>query len=242
MHNATLDIVLPCYNPPQNWEHEINANYNKLIELLPSVSIQIILVNDGSVKNINSDQINFLSKNIPAFKYISYAENKGKGFALRTGIESSTAQHCIYIDIDFPYTIDSIINLYALLKNDIDVVVGSRGENYYNNVPQVRIFISKLLRSFNRAFLAMKIYDTQCGLKGFNEKGKAIFLQTTINRYLFDLEFVYLCSNNKKINITPVNVILKEGVIFSKMNINILRQEGWAFIKLVMLHFKKKIF
>jgi len=240
MHNATLDIVLPCYNPSQNWEQEIYSNYNKLIELLPFNSIQIILVNDGSTKNITSDQIGYLTTNLPSFKYIFYTENKGKGFALRKGITTSTAQYCIYIDIDFPYTTDSIISLYSLLKNDIDVAVGSRGENYYNNVPTVRIFISKLLRSFNRVFLGMKIYDTQCGLKGFNKKGKTTFLQTTINRYLFDLEFVYLCSNDKKISITPVNVSLKEGIVFSKMNLNVLRQEGCAFIKLVMRHLFKR--
>ncbi|HSY60485.1 MAG TPA: hypothetical protein VK796_01365, partial [Cytophaga sp.] len=169
-----------------------------------------------------------------------YSDNKGKGYALRKGIAESNAIHCIYSDIDFPYTIDSILNIYTSLQNNTDVVVGSRGENYYDGVPPIRIFISKLLRSFNRAFLGMKIYDTQCGLKGFNEKGKTIFLNTTINRYLFDLEFVYLCSNNKNISILPVTVTLKEGVVFSKMSLNILRQEGWAFIKLVTRHLFKR--
>ena len=239
---ATLDIVLPCYNPPKNWAEEIVSNFIKLSQLLPSVSIKIILVNDGSTKNITAHEIDYLMNELPAFQYISYIENKGKGYALRKGIAESYAIHCIYSDIDFPYTTNSIIDIYSSLQNNQDVIVGNRGGDYYDGVPPIRIFISKLLRLFNRVFLGMKIYDTQCGLKGFNEKGKAIFLNTIINRYLFDLEFVYLCSNSKETTINPVNVTLKEGVVFSKMNINILKQEGWSFLKLVFRHFKKKIF
>lgn len=184
-----------------------------------------------------------MASELPAFQYISYSENKGKGYALRKGVAESGATHCIYSDIDFPYITDSIISIYTSLTNsNHDVVVGSRGDTYYDGVPPIRIFISKMLRFFNRVFLGMKIYDTQCGLKGFNKKGKCIFLNTTIDRYLFDLEFVYLCSNSKEITIKPVKVTLKDGIVFSKMNLNILRQEGWAFLKLVLHHFKKKIF
>ena len=85
----------------------------------------------------------------------------------------------------------------------------------------------------------MKIYDTQCGLKAFNQKGKNIFLETTINRYLFDLEFVYLASNAEDIKIIPVNVQLKPGVVFSKMNFKVLRSELMSFIGIVRKHYSR---
>lgn len=241
MLKETIDIILPCYNPPKNWEKEIVNNYIKLSKLLNLHQINIIIVNDGSLHNTTQEQIGYLTENIPSFTYISYKENKGKGYALRKGVEKSTAKYSIYNDIDFPYTNESIFQIFTQLTKNIDIVVGNRGETYYKDVPPTRIIISKLLRRFNRIFLGMKIYDTQCGLKGFNENGRKVFLQTTINRYLFDLEFVYLGSNNKNITIKPVNVTLKEGIIFSKMNIKILKQEGWAFMQLVMKHIAKKI-
>jgi glycosyltransferase involved in cell wall biosynthesis len=240
MSKDSIDIILPCYNPPKNWEKEIVANYIILSELLNLHEINIIIVNDGSLHNTTKEEVGYLTENIPSFTYISYTENKGKGYALRKGVEKSTAKYTIYNDIDFPYTNESIFQVFTLLSKNIDIVVGNRGETYYKDVPTVRILISKLLRTFNKIFLGMKIYDTQCGLKGFNEKGRKIFLQTKINRYLFDLEFVYLGSNNKDISIEPVSVTLKEDIIFSKMNINILRQEGWAFVQLVIKHFLKK--
>jgi glycosyltransferase involved in cell wall biosynthesis len=241
MSKDSIDIILPCYNPPKNWEKEIVANYIILSELLNLHEINIIIVNDGSLHNTTKEEVGYLTENIPSFTYISYTENKGKGYALRKGVEKSTAKYTIYNDIDFPYTNESIFQVFTLLSKNIDIVVGNRGETYYKDVPTVRILISKLLRTFNKIFLGMKIYDTQCGLKGFNAKGRKVFLQTKINRYLFDLEFVYLGSNNKDISIKPVSVTLKEGIIFSKMNMNVLRQEGWAFVQLVMKHFLKKI-
>lgn len=241
MSKDSIDIILPCYNPPKNWEKEIVANYIILSELLNLHEINIIIVNDGSLHNTTKEEVGYLTENIPSFTYISYTENKGKGYALRKGVEKSTAKYTIYNDIDFPYTNESIFQVFTLLSKNIDIVVGNRGETYYKDVPTVRILISKLLRTFNKIFLGMKIYDTQCGLKGFNAKGRKVFLQTKINRYLFDLEFVYLGSNNKDISIKPVSVTLKEGIIFSKMNMNVLRQEGLAFAKLVMKHFLKKI-
>lgn len=240
MSKDSIDIILPCYNPPQNWEKEIVTNYKILSELLNFHEINIIIVNDGSLHNTTQEQVGYLTENIPSFTYISYTENKGKGYALRKGIEKSTAKYTIYNDIDFPYTNESIFQVFTLLSKNIDIVVGNRGETYYKDVPTVRVLISKLLRRFNKVFLGMKIYDTQCGLKGFNARGRKVFLQTKINRYLFDLEFVYLGSNNKDVSIQPVSVTLKEGIIFSKMNLKILRQEGLAFIKLVMKHFFKR--
>lgn len=241
MHKESIDIVLPCYNPPKNWEKEIVHNYGKLVKLLHEYQINILIVNDGSLHSTTQEQVEYLTENIPSFTYISYKENRGKGYALRRGVEKSTAKYVICSDIDFPYTNDSIYNILNRLTKNIDIVVGSRGETYYKDVPTIRIVISKLLRFFNKLFLGMKISDTQCGLKGFNENGRDIFLQTTINRYLFDLEFVYLASNDKDISIKPVNVTLKEGIVFSKMNIKILKQEGTAFVKLVLRHFVKKI-
>jgi hypothetical protein len=70
-----------------------------------------------------------------------------------------------------------------------------------------------------------------CGLKGFNNKGKAAFLSTTIDRYLFDLEFVFLAAR-MKLNIAKVPVNLRDGVVLSKLNVRILATEGLNFLGL----------
>lgn len=236
----SLDLVLPCYNPLPGWEDRIIHSYRMIADKIAPAKLSIYVVNDGSSQAISSTQLNQLKNAIPSIHYLSYDVNQGKGYALRYGVKESNSEICIYTDIDFPFTEESLLKVYfSLCNEDADIVVGNRNEAYYEKVPRVRIVISKILRLFIRLFLGMKISDTQCGLKGFNKKGKELFLRTTINRYLFDLEFVHMASNTKGIRIIPLLVQLKDGIVFSRMNIKVLMTEASSFAKIVIKHYFK---
>jgi len=83
----------------------------------------------------------------------------------------------------------------------------------------------------------MPITDTQCGLKGFKKLVAPVFLSTTVNRYLFDLEFVRNCFIANKFRVKAIPVSLNENVHFRSMNYRILFSESVSFIKLL---FSKK--
>lgn len=236
----SLDLILPCYNPIPGWEDTIIRSYKIIVEKIPEVNVSLYLVNDGSSKPIQSQSLDKLKASIPSFHYLSYPVNQGKGYALRYGVKECKNELCIYTDIDFPFTEESLLTIYySLCNEEADIVVGNRDKTYYKKVPGIRIVISKVLRFFIRVFLGMKISDTQCGLKGYNEKGKKLFLATTINRYLFDLEFVHMASNTKNISIIPVLVKLKEGIVFSRMNMKVLMTEASGFAKILVKHYLK---
>lgn len=235
-----VEIILPCYNPSPNWAKNVVSSYLTLVNFYPSIQFGLVIVNDGSSNFINEQDLTEIKNQIVNFKWVSYPVNMGKGYALRQGVLASSAPYILYTDIDFPYEAESMrLVLQELLNDKCDIVAGSRGETYYDKVPKVRIVISKVLRFFNRTFLNMKVNDTQCGLKAFNTRGKNLFLQTTINRYLFDLEFIYLASNTSNVIIRPLEVSLKPGIIFSKMNFKILRSELASFFSIVSKHFFK---
>ena len=204
--------------------------------MLPDVHIHLFVVNDGSATGIADQDIELLQKQLSNFTYLPYSPNRGKGYALRTGVANSANDICIYTDIDFPYQAESFVAIYhTLASGKADVAVGIKSEDYYKNVPPMRIRISKFLRYLIRLLLRISITDTQCGLKGFNQKGKAIFSKTTIDRYLFDLEFIYLSDRkNSGVTMKPVTVHLKEGVQFSTMNPKILLTEGINFLKILV--------
>lgn len=238
MPESKLDIVLPCYNPLPGWEANIISSLKQLHTLLPGVDIFLYLVNDGSTKPVNPDKIKQLEENIPNFQYIYYPENRGKGYALRQGVAQTKHDFCIYTDIDFPYTEESFVAVYnTLTKENQDIAVGVRDESYYENVPPARVKISKTLRFFTKKLLRLPVNDTQAGLKGFNRKGREAFLTTTIDRYLFDLEFLFTAAKVSKMKIKPVKVTLKPGIVFSKMNSKILMTEGYSFFKLFFKRF-----
>lgn len=235
---TSLSIILPCYNPPEHWEQYVFEGYQAIAEQIKSLP-ELIIVNDGSSQDIAA-AITFLKNKISHFTYIHYPLNKGKGAALRTGVQKAHTDYIIYTDIDFPYTIESFLKILdELSSRRSDIAIGVKDDSYYQHLPSYRKFISKSLRKGIGLFFRMPITDTQCGLKGFNKKGQALFIQTTINRYLFDLEFIYQAFRKKhNLIITPIKISLRSDIFFRKMNLTILVKETGNFIKILILSFK----
>lgn len=227
---TSLDIILPAYNPLPGWEEIVIGRFQSLEKALPGFKIRLFIVNDGSRTMDESVSTGILLKAIPELQWISYKENRGKGYALREGVKKSTGEFILYTDIDWPYTEASMLGLIDLLTHHADAVIGTRDQGYYAHLPLSRRRISRLLRKFNASLLRLKVDDTQAGLKGFRKKVKHIFLDTTINRYLFDLEFIYLLSSKKNVSVQGIPITLRPGITFSKMNRKILIQEARNFL------------
>ena len=233
---SAFALVLPCYNPPQGWAANILASLHRLQALLPAAtSVHLYLINDGTA-GVEEADLALLRAQLPQFTYLQYPVNHGKGYALRTGIREVQEPLSLFTDIDFPYEETSVAAVYEALRTGRgDVVVGMRDEAYYAHVPKGRVLISKVLRRINRLLLGLAVSDTQCGLKGFNRRGQAVFLQGQIDRYLFDLEFIFLASRpSAGLQVIPVPVRLKPGVIFSQMSLKILLSESGSFLKILL--------
>lgn len=226
-----ISLVLPCYNPPEGW-HEVVVNSVKSLEEKNLFSIELIIVNDGSTQRVKPEEVSYIESEIPGANIIQYEENRGKGYALRQGVAQVKTDLTIYTDIDFPYTEESFLKLYHILAEGYDVVPGHRGEDYYNDTPWSRKKISKFLRWTLKTFLRLPTDDSQCGIKGFNATGAKVFLDTRIDRFLFDLEFIKLASK-RKVKFKRAEVNLKPDVVFSKVNLTILARESFNFLKVL---------
>ncbi|MCK4407182.1 MAG: glycosyltransferase family 2 protein [Bacteroidales bacterium] len=93
---------------------------------------EVIVVNDGStdktdeiLKKINKDYI---------FKYIVLPENKGKGYAMATGIENANGEIIVFIDADLSNLKEEHFFqlLSPILKNEADMVLGQATETLIN--------------------------------------------------------------------------------------------------------------
>lgn len=168
---------------------------------------------------------------IPDLTLIGYEENAGKGYALRQGVQQSNSDFYIFTDIDFPYTLESMLAVEQVLLEKGGIVAGHRDESYYGKVPWFRKVLSQGFRWFIKKLLNLPVEDSQCGLKGFDEAGKQFFMQTTVNRFLFDLEFLVVA--NGKVPVYAVPVQLKEGIVFTTMGVKILWREARNFLKIL---------
>ncbi len=228
-----VSLVLPCYNPPPDWEQIVCEKYTSFGKGLAE-TLELLIVLDGKSANVTEQSLSFLRQQIQKLSVVEYADNKGKGYAIRLGVAKANGDIIMYTDVDFPYSEVSMLSIYqSLSSGECDVAVGVKDAAYYTHVPFVRRLISRWLRFVVRTFLSMPITDTQCGLKGFKRDVAPLFLQTTIDRYLFDLEFVRNCYRGKKYRVLAVPVSLNENVHFRKMNFRILLPEMLNFGRLL---------
>jgi glycosyltransferase involved in cell wall biosynthesis len=193
------------------------------------------IVNDGSKSGIRTADIRLLSEKIAGFTYIDSPVNQGKGGALRDAVRLTTGKWVIYTDADYPYLMENAVEMFRLLSTDAaDVVVGVRDEQYYDQLPLGRKIFSLSLKVMNYLFFPqLKVKDTQSGLKGFNQKGKEVFLKTRIPAFLFDMEFLVLASKRADIRIQWIYVQARQGIVFSTMRAKTILIELFNFVSIL---------
>lgn len=233
MPEEMLALVVPCYNPPTNWHSNLIECFNQFCEGI-NRKCRLILVNDGSSTGVNAEQIDEIEQAIKDFRYITYTDNRGKGYALRRGIEEAGEHIVITTDVDFPYTNQSMLKVHDSLLRNGGLVLGTRKKTYYQKVPLFRKLLSLSFRLTIRMFLKLQVDDTQCGLKGMDQEARRVFLETKVDGYLFDLEFVKLIST-REIPINRVNATLKPSIEFTNMSPRILMRESANLLKIMRL-------
>jgi len=146
---TTLSIIIPAYNEEKTILQILNlikkVNLGKY-----SIKKEIIVVSDGSVDNTVK-----LAKSVKGVKVIEKTKNRGKGAAVRTGIQNSNGDIIIIQDADLEYNPEEY---YKIIKPILDgkakVVYGSR---YLGASAEKRIlFPSKDKRAYLRTYLGVR--------------------------------------------------------------------------------------
>ncbi len=233
--SQSLTLLIPAYNPSEGWEITFYARYYEFCKAIDQ-DINVVLINDGSTKDF-SKGVDFLKSKIGNhFNYVSYAQNKGKGFALKFGVKSYYSESYMFTDIDFPYSTVSMKNVWeAICSGSPPIVIGHRETAYYDDLSSLRTLLSKGLRWLNKLILNLPVNDTQCGLKAFDKNVRDLLIQCKTDRFLIDLELL-LATNKAGYKITPVKVELRKDIIFSTFNSSVLLKEIHNFIKLVWIY------
>ncbi len=93
---------------------------------------EVIVINDGSTDK--TDEIVHGLKDLHNLKYISLSENKGKGYAMATGIENASGDIITFIDADMVnLTEEHFSQLIAPVFNQkADMVLGQPSETLIN--------------------------------------------------------------------------------------------------------------
>jgi glycosyltransferase involved in cell wall biosynthesis len=228
-----FDLILPCYNPPEGWVKTLERHFTELVNIMENVPVQLIVVNDGSASNFGPAEITGLRKAIPDIIIVDNLVNRGKGYAVREGVRRGRYAFQIYTDLDFPFGTAVLKQVYLQLIEGADVVAGERGKPYLELLPMKRKVVTLISRVLNRHILSLKVGDAQAGLKGFNHHGQQILLDTRIDGFLYDSEFIYKVSKSSGINIRSVDITCRPEINFSSFGIRLLCRELLNYISIL---------
>ncbi len=210
-HMVKLSIVIPSYRSAKVLEN--NLPYLLLFLQEQNYASEVIIVDDGSKDSGATERV-AIQHNC---SYLAYPENRGKGFAVRTGMAVAQGDICIFTDADIPFETSAIeAIIHAIQVKEFDVVIGDRGlqaSNYFTKISSQRRLGSGFFTFIVGRFITTGISDTQCGLKGFRKNVAAdLFGKSRINGFTFDVELVYISlKRNYDIKKIPVNLRSQDG-------------------------------
>ena len=223
-----LSIVVPCYNESKDIakNSEIIKNYLESI----NQDYELILVNDGSKDNTKE-----VIEAIPGVKALSYEPNRGKGGAVKYGIENATGDYVLFMDADLSTDLEAIDRFIKLAPN-YDMVIGSRHAKdsvIKKKQPALRVFIGWCCRKLVNMKFHFKYKDTQCGFKAMRtDIAKKIVEKQVVNNFAFDVEYLYIAKLNN-LSIYEMGVIWADdrGSTVSPLKSSIKFFKDLSFIK-----------
>lgn len=204
-----ISVLIPVYNE----EKTIIPLLDKINKI--KLNKEIIIVDDASTDNTRF-LLEKASNKYKDIRILFNKENRGKGFCIRKALKYSTGDIIITQDADLEYNPKDYYSLIKpIIKNDVDVVYGSRflkkknKHLYYGN-----LLGAKFLNLLVKLLFNSKVTDVSSGYKVFkSEIIKNLSLEC--NGFDFCAEVTSkIIKKGYKINDVPINYnarTFKEG-------------------------------
>lgn len=189
-------VLIPTYN-----------NAGTLAQVISDVkeyASDVIVVNDGSTDNTAE-----ILTAIEDIRIISYAENRGKGYALKLGLSKAYEwgyRYAITIDSDGQHYADDIAVFVERIEQSPDtLLIGARNLTA-DNMPSKNSFANKFSNFWFKIETGQSLSDTQSGYRLYPlEKLQNIRLVTC--RYEFEVEIIVRAAwRGVKVENVPIKV------------------------------------
>jgi dolichol-phosphate mannosyltransferase len=166
-----LSIIIPMFNESENAESTLSRVEEALVSF--KGTYEIIAVNDGSLDN-TLEILNRLAEQDRKLKVVSYSKNVGRGMALKKGFKESSGEVIVSIDADLSYSPHYILDFVETLRKEpeLDFVLASpyMPGGGVQNVPALRLYISKLGNKILRLAMPNRIYTSTGIFRAYRKK------------------------------------------------------------------------
>jgi dolichyl-phosphate beta-glucosyltransferase len=208
-----LSILVPAYNEAKRLPATLEAMADYLAKR--DFSHELIVIDDGS-RDETREVVKEFAAERPWVRLVQYDDesghplNRGKGFAVRAGVEAAVGRDILFSDADLSTPIEEMEKLLPpISRGDCDVAIASRALPDSNLAIHQPIHRELMGRTFNKIVQKLAVpgvKDTQCGFKAFRgDIAKRLFALSQIDGFGFDPEILFLANKfGYKIREIPV--------------------------------------
>ena len=199
---TTLAVVIPAFNE----EGAVRSGVEHVLKVLRdnNISGEVVVVNDGSTDNTLAEA------QASGARIITYPDNVGYGYALKTGIAGTDSDYVAILDADGTYPAEKLPEMLQMAAA-ADMVVGNRGAAMMN-VPFVRRPAKWILNSLANFLAGRKIDDLNSGLRVFKRPSLERFVPLLPDGFSFTTT-ITLCmlAAQMKVVYTPITYGARVG-------------------------------
>ena len=189
-----LSVIIPAYT-----EGELLGR--TLLEIehhlgLKDFRYEILVIVDGSPNNTGELAKNYMNR-VKNLRVIENDVNRGKGYAVRKGIEQTSSEYVMFADsgLCVPYA-DTLLGLDLIKYQACDIAHGSRKMkecNIEKDQSFYRHLCSKMFHWFviHDMKIPAEFTDTQCGFKIYKgDVARHLYSECITDGFTFDIEII----------------------------------------------------
>ena len=196
-----FSLVIPSFNPGRS---QLESTLNSVADFIRArpEAWEVVFVSDGS----GDGSAEWLAKAIrdrsETVRLVAYAQNRGKGFAVRGGLLAARGQYRIFTDVDLAYGFEDILRVAETLRRGHPVAIASRDHpmSRVEYPPRLRPYVmrrrvqSRIFGWITRRLLPIFERDTQAGLKGLAARAvEDLIPRVGCDGFGFDCELLLAC-------------------------------------------------
>jgi dolichyl-phosphate beta-glucosyltransferase len=237
-----ISLVFPTYNPGPR----LDRTWHELSHFLQTApgNWEVLFVCDGCTDGTPGRLAEWARSRPGRIRVLSHAPNRGKGYAVRRGLEAAQGEWRLFTDVDLAYSFEDVLRVANALRAGADVAIASRTH------PDSRIVVpmalqgyayrrhlqSQLLSMLVRRLLPVTQRDTQAGLKGMSARAARLVLpHLRCLGFGFDCELLTACARlGLAVEEVPVSVRYedKASTTSPRQTLHMLRElwqirRGW---------------
>lgn len=154
-----VTVMIPCYNEEQT----IGEVVKRTLEVPLECDREVVVIDDGSTDNSAS-----VVKPCSQVKLIVHDSRRGKGSAIKTGIQNSEGDIIVIQDADLEYLPEDIPKLIKpIIDGEAEVVFGSRFKGSIKGMSVRHWFGNKILTLTTCLLYSTWVTDVMTGHKAF---------------------------------------------------------------------------